>query len=219
MNWRPALIAALVVIVAGAAVGVAVGRGGRTGAATVTRTVAVTETVPVTATTDTTATATTDATDTGETTPTVPVSSKVQYLSELTDDAIDDNLSTESPPTATIGHASFENAVTVDSLWESDCSLPATIEYPVQSRTATFVASLGWTQDSDSSAAAIFELHANTIDGTRLYRHVFDGPGEPAKVVLPLHAAIKAILVWRPTNDACDSPSATFVLGNARFVG
>jgi hypothetical protein len=225
MNWKPALIGALVVMLVGAGVGYAVDRTDHAKSTTVTRTVAITITVPgastvASGTGTTTTTTTTATTSPASTAATVPVSGRVQYLAEQSSDTLDSsNLSINAPPTATIGHSSFENAVTVDSLWESDCSQPATIEYPVSSGTATFVASVGWTQDSDSSAAAVFEVRANTIDGDRLYRRVFDGPGEPVKLVLPLRGAIKAILVWRRTDNSCSSLSATFAMGEARFVG
>jgi hypothetical protein len=215
MNWKPALIGALVVIVAGFGVGVAVDRAGGSDPVTVARTVPVTVVTTVTA----PGGPSTTTTDTTDTTPTVPdPAGRAVYLAELADEARTDALTLGAPSEVTIGHTSFENAITVDELWDA-CESQASIEYPTPARDSTFVADVGWTQESGSSAAARFELYKDRVEGPPLYHATFDGPRFPVHVNVQVPGAVRAILVWRRTdNDTCESPDGTFALGNARFV-
>jgi hypothetical protein len=223
MSWKPALVGALVVMLAGFGVGFAIDRADGTDPETVVRTVTVAKTVTAVGGPSTVADGVPPTGTTGDATP-VPTppeepSGRSQYLAELEDDALVGELTLSSPASTTIGHQTFANAVAVDELWDYDCEAPATAEYPITSNTATFVASLGWTQDSGSSSAAIFEVRSDTVDGERLYRRAFEGPGEPVKAVVPLRGAIKMILAWYRADDSCDTLYATFGLGDARLVG
>jgi len=217
MNWKPALIGALVVIVAGFGVGVAVDRAGGSDPVTVARTVPVTVVTTVTAPGDPPTTTTDTSQDDSATVP--DPAGRAAYLAELADEARVDALTLGAPSEVTIGHASFENAITVDELW-GGCESLASIEYPTPARDTTFVADAGWTQESGSSAAARFELYKDRIEGAPLYHATFDGPRFPMHVSVQVPGAVRAILVWRRTdNDSCESPDGTFALGNARFVG
>jgi hypothetical protein len=220
MNWKPAIVGALVVVVAGFGVGYAVDRTSKADTVTVARTVTVATTVTAAA----PQTTPVEGTDTISTTtpsdrptPAVP-DGRSTYLSELEDDAIVDDVTLGSPPAVTIGHTTFANGTTADDLFDYDCDTPATAEYPVRGETSTFAAKLGWTQSSDSSASAIFEIRANGNDGERLYRRTFDGPSEPVDVVVPLRGAIKMVLMWQRTDDSCEPAAGMFGLGDARIV-
>lgn len=205
MNWKAALIGAVVVILAGFGVGLATGGGGSTGdRSTVTRTVTEGRSGGSTPKGDT-------GSSEGEDTP-------VQYLAEAVDPNSDNMFSIETPAEARIGHQTFPNSVTVDELFLRYCGDHATIEYPVDSARARFVGALGWTPDSSSEASAAMEIHADRADGPLLYRHAFDGLGEAVNVRVPLRGAVSAIFVWIAPSTSCDDQT-TFVLGNARFVG
>lgn len=217
MNWKPALIGALVVVVAGFGVGVAVDRAGGSDPVTVTRTVAgaaTTETVTV----PTTPTGDTGDGGSGGSATVADPTGRTAYLAELTDEARVDALTLGAPSEVVIGHTSFENDITADELWDG-CETQASIEYPTPARDSTFAADVGWTQESGSSAAARFELYKDRIEGPPLYHATFDGPRFPVHVSVQVPGAVRAILVWRRTdNDTCESPDGTFALGNARFV-
>lgn len=221
MNWKPAFVGALVVLLAGFGVGYAVDRTGKADTVTVVRTVGTTETVTVpgsgTTTGDGTGTLPVTTPSETTTTPEVP-DGRSTFLSELAERAHLDDVTLGSPPSVTIGHTTFANGTTADELFGYDCGEPATAEYAILSRKASFAASLGWTQDSDSSASAIFEVRANRRDGERLYRRTFDGPSDPVDVVVDLRGAFKMILMWQRTDDSCDPAYGTFGMGDAQIV-
>lgn len=222
MNWKPALVGALVVLLAGFGVGLAVDRTAGTDTVTAVSTVTVATTVTAPAGDETpddgTEPIATPPSD-GTTTPDVP-SGRFTYLSALEDEAHVDDVTLGSPPSLTIGHTTFANGMTADDLFGYDCDLPATAEYTVESRDASFVADVGWTADSDSSASAIFEVRVNREDGEQVYRRAFDGPEDPVHVSVPLHDVFKLILMWhRSDDDSCNPAYGTFGLGNAKIVG
>jgi hypothetical protein len=205
MTWRPALLGAVVVIAIGFVVGIATG-GGET------RTATVTVTGP--------GSSSGRHTSTGGTSN--PAPAPVQYLaSDSQPHSYNLDVVADAPAQVRIGRDRFENSIELQNIFLIDCDENATVEYLVDSATAAFSGTLGWT-DSDSWASVQLELRANTADGRLLYRHQFDGP-VPQKVHVPLHGATTAVFVFLVPSD-CDNADdltldQTFALGNARFVG
>jgi hypothetical protein len=204
MSWKPALVGAVVVVLAGLGVGVVTGDSGKTPAKTVVQTVFVpTTTLSTTSTTSTSP----PADDPG---------GPVQYLAEA--DPVFANIeSIENPSLVDIGHASFGNGVVLVNPYV--CTDSASVEYVVDSETAKFVGKLGWTPETDSSAATTMEIRAKNADGPLLYRHTFDGPSEPVDARVALEGTVKAIFLFKSGNDESCDVTSTFALGEARFVG
>jgi len=206
MSWKPAAIGAAVVLVAGFGVGLAFGGG----SPRPTRTVTVME----------------PASGAGTATRTTPSAhahaAPVQYLASDSKPNADNVSLQDAPARVRIGRRSYQNSVEVGDIFLNDCASNGMLEYPVDSASATFAGTLGWTIDSDSSASVALEIHANVADGPRLYRHVFTGP-EAANVHVSLRGAYKAVFVFVEPSNGCDGDASlqgeTFAFGDARFVG
>jgi hypothetical protein len=208
VNWKPALVAAVVVIAAGAATGIAVG--GKTKTVTTTETQTVAQATPTTVTPpESTPTTTTPTTGTTATAP--PADGRPpKYLVDTEEDVNETNLSIENR-SAKIGGESFPDSVVAYT------DPPSTVEYSTDGY-GQFKASLGFEPEhTDSNMQATLTIFKDQKRGEKLYGpKSFDGPGKPVPVEFPTRGATK--LVFSFTRDSEDfAPDNAFVLGSARF--
>jgi hypothetical protein len=205
MNWKPALTGAVLVIVAGAAVGVLVGG----------KTEVETRTVVQTRAPAGVSTAPEAQTPAGaDARPTVDD----QYLADLEGDGFGENASYEST-SAKIGRNTFSSSLVV-APFSDDQDSPASIEFPVTEGFERLGGTFGWSQESSSTIQGTLTVRRDSARGAELYRRDFAGPAEiDTEIDVDLQGAVKVVFVWTTEPaDAYQFPDGSFVLGEARFT-
>jgi hypothetical protein len=227
VSWKPAVIAALVVVLAGVGVGVLVG-----GKETTKRTT-VLSTVTTAASADSGSgggTSTPDPTE-GSTepggasgsdpaTPAVPVNSEIERFAE-------DNMSVDTDSfVEQIGRERYRDSL-VTNLFESNGEEQATLLSPIPGTQYTrLTATVGFAAGAPSDATVVLDVRADAPDGDKLLAKPIKLKGSaPRDIDVPLGDAQSVVFVFDdPTCTAdefgdtdCASSQASFVIGDAHF--
>ncbi len=209
MNWKPAVIGGVVVMIAGLVVGITIG--GKKVTKTVTK--VKTETVVQEPTTQPTQTQTEAEPKPGGTS-----SEDDEFLTDLSEPKTE-NLDIELK-SAKIGRKTYSSSIVVDPFGSWNQDEGAILEYPVDEGFNNFRAAFGFAPDASSKARLKLEIHKNTKRGDVLYKRNFKDPSDiDPDVNFSLKDAIKVVFVWATDpEDDYEYPDAPFVLGNARFT-
>lgn len=214
MSWKPALIAAVIVVAAGFAVGVAIGGKEKTvtKTETVVREVASADSTPAT----TPATPPTETTPEGD--PGPELAGEPQFLSESDADPITTNLYFEPGP-GTIDAETFQDSVKVYDLF-SDEAGPAYLEYAVEGN-REFEATVGFdAKKTPASMKVTLSIRKDDARGEELWKGTFSGSSKGATPRVSTEGASKLVFVFTLENDpdSFDYPDHEFVLGDAHFT-
>jgi hypothetical protein len=237
VNWRSSLLGAIVVIAAGAIVGIAVGRKSttRVRTTTVVRTVKVvtkaTATTPTTATPSSGAGATT-TTGTGTNTTPSPGASGAgseRYLAEYLEsvggiDAINNNARNASmvdnPNQQELGGQVYQHATAfgVSAQGENE-SASVQIPTPGFARFSSPAVGLETTVNANAVyRLTIYKNDDSSPHSTVLYQDTFQGPSTIRKVSFALQGATDILLVWTHKTAEPDNED-TFVLADPVLIG
>lgn len=228
MNWRAALLGAVIVIAAGAAVGVVIGGKTTTEVKTVTITDANAAPTPSPTSTAAGGPAATETTPSGI--PTSPSTSTLepQYLDADTEPTTNNNISIDTSsdhPKDQIGGETVTDAVIVDPFGES-ATAPATVTYSPTSPDYKYLrARMGFEHGTAAGADVTVDFREDSERGRKLVpTQRFRSPS-PRSITVPLTGARNVAIVFN--NNSCNADNGnsctvydpTFVMGMARFTG
>lgn len=229
MNWRAALFGAVIVIAAGAAVGVVIGGKKTTDVKTVTTTVASASPTPAPTTTSTTAGGPPATETTPSGIPTTPSNPTVdpQFLDTDTSPTTNDNISIDSgsdSPKDQIGGETVTDAVIVH-LFGSTEDAPATVTYSPTSPAYKFLRTrMGFEHGTDAGADITVDFRQDSERGRKLVPTQRFNLPSPRSITVPLKGAKNVTIVFNNNSCtqngySCAVSDPTFVLGMARFTG
>ena len=214
MKWKPALIAACVVVLAGFGVGVAIGGESETRTVVRTETVAI-QSAPTEASEDSESMSTPEAAG--------PTPAEPQYLSDTEDPPVDNLYTEDTVTTARLGREKVDHAVDLYLL--DDPNLKGTIKYPIEDEGYSKLRfKAGWAPTATAGANIRLEIRADSPTGDKLLPKPLDfKDSTPQDVEVDLRGATTVVFVFSdPTcadtyEDKCLANGEEFILGEARF--
>ena len=213
MNFKPALIGAVFVALAGLAVGIAIG------GKEVERLRTVVETETYTA--EAVAPEPDEPTDNSDTEAAPPVEEPAasdDYLSEREGEekAKGDNFRIIDMGPAEIGREERYGSSVVVRLFTKSKNDPTVVEYQPREGATHLSGTLGFQRGTRFIAQARLEIYKDEFPGEELYDREFSGTTVLKDERIPLYGATTLIFVW--TTDLGGSTPLRFVLGDMRFT-
>jgi hypothetical protein len=228
MNWRASLLAAVIVIAAGAAVGVAIGGKTTHDVKTVTVTQVSAAPTPSPTTTTSAAPGVTATTPAGVPTTSAPAAVSPQFLDTDDTPTKNDNIdivADQTHPREQIGGEIVTDAVILAPFGIS-ATAPASVTYSTTSPDYKFLrARMGFKHGTPAGADITIDFRKDSETGPMLVKtQRFHLPG-PRSITVPLNGARNVTIVLnnnschQSNGTECTVPDPTFVLGMARFTG